>query len=621
MATRTLHLILAFLWLAAAALPAQQADEPRFNAALSKKNASVGEQIVLELTATGGDREARAPRVEVDGLDIRFLGSQSSYQVRNFEVSSSITYRYVLTPLKEGKFTIPSIRIHTAGKMIGSEPITLNVKGKQTARGNRGGGGSVPQGGGAPADEEAPSAFGEWVLPKTKLYVGETIPAEFRIYVSSDYRWNIQPVVSLPADGFTMQKLPEEPETRTITREGRSYDLFAFPTTLTAVKAGTLTLDGTERDSIAESRHRPSQRQTPNGFPPDIFDDFFSFPAMPRRQRVMIASPKVEVEVKALPTKDQPKDFTGAIGQFTMKTSASPLKLKAGDPITLKAEISGIGNFERVGAPVAAQESGWRSYPPSNRFEKTDEVGLSGTKTFEMALIPEAGKTQLPEITFSYFDPSKEKYFTLKGDPITVQIEGTAPAAALAAATPQGSPAAAATPAPAGDDLLPLRTDRPFLNASFRHLWDEPGFWLVQLAPLAAFLALIGWKRRQRRLGDRRALRVDALRAARRDAVRAFESAASPAEAYGAAITALRTSAALTPAALDTEREPETFDLDAVTQALRLDGETASETAALFAAHDRLRYAGTGPGPAQEPLSPERRTAVAALLNQTSGNR
>src|SRR5207302_10433438 len=121
-----------------------------------------------------------------------------------------------------------------------------------------------------------------------------------------------------------------------------------------------------------------------------------------------------------------------------------------GDPITVTTEISGRGNFDRVNAPAVEDERGWHKYPPSSKFKQDDEVGISGTKTFETVLSPNEKKQTLPLLAFSYFDPIKEHYVTLRIEPVAINVQGGAAAPNVAAAQP-GSPApATATRAAAG---------------------------------------------------------------------------------------------------------------------------------------------------------------------------
>ena len=79
-----------------------------------------------------------------------------------------------------------------------------------------------------------------------------------------------------------------------------------------------------------------------------------------------------------------------------MTTDAKPKSVQVGDPITVTTTIAGRGNFDRVNAPVLEDERGWHKYPPSSKFKQDDEVGISGTKTFETVLSPNEKKQSLP---------------------------------------------------------------------------------------------------------------------------------------------------------------------------------------------------------------------------------
>src|SRR5207248_11696664 len=146
-------------------------------------------------------------------------------------------------------------------------------------------------------------------------------------------------------------------------------------------------------------------------------DPFFSdpFSQLGERREVEINSDPVAFEVKPSPP-NAPASFSGAIGNFTMTTEAKPKSVQVGDPITVTSTISGRGNFDRVNAPALEDEHGWHKYPPSSKFKQDDEVGISGTKTFEMVLSPNEKKQSLPLLAFSYFDPVKERYMTLHSD-------------------------------------------------------------------------------------------------------------------------------------------------------------------------------------------------------------
>ena len=132
---------------------------------------------------------------------------------------------------------------------------------------------------------------------------------------------------------------------------------------------------------------------------------------------------------------------------------------------------------------------GWRTYPPSAKFEGDDDVGISGTKTFEMAAIPQTKKTASPALEWSYFDPIKEQYVTLteKGWPIKIEGDIQATATPVRRWRSRRRQPNQATP-----DILYIRADSTGWGETFEPLYANRVFWEAQGAPLLALLAFVG---------------------------------------------------------------------------------------------------------------------------------
>ena len=341
-------------------------------------------------------------------------------------------------------------------------------------------------------------------------------------------------------------------------------------------------------------------------------DPFFAnpFSQFGERREVEIKSDPVALEVKPLPP-SAPPGFSGAIGNFTMTTDAKPKSVQVGDPITVTSTITGRGNFDRVGAPVIEDERGWHKYPPSSKFAKDDEVGISGTKTFETVLSPNEKKQSLPVMEFAYFDPVKEHYATLRSDPIAINVEGGAVAAASPVPVPQGSPrSSVATPARPHDILYQL-TERPKAAQSFTPLYARPSFWSAQLIPLLALLGLIGWKIRQARIDNREAQRIAALQHEAAELMRKLHRGdASPREYYAEASRVVRVKAAL--ASGSRQIDPNTVDVDTAAETFRLNGDSRERLRRLFEQCDEWQYSGTHNG--SEKISPEIRRDVLEFI-------
>ena len=595
-----------------------RAEDPSITATLSSNTASIGETVELQIVVSGAEQTA-APPIQVAGLNIQYVGASTSVQIINFNVSRSVTHTYTVLPQRPGTFTIPALVLDVAGKKVSTRPLTLTVTGQAAPQGQPqpAPGQQQQSAQAAPAQTGGKLAFAEWVIPKTTLYVGEAVPAQLRLYVDSQVRWDLQQMPSASGDGFVLQKFPQ-PRKETVQREGRNYDLLIFKTALIPAKSGKLTVPATDVNFIAVLPQRRQRRNVPRmpGFP-DMFNDPFFDNAFSPPQQVKTQTSALELDVKPLPP-GKPKDFSGAVGLFTLTTKAAPVRVKAGDPITVTAEVSGIGSFDRMQAPHIAEEPGWRAYPPNSKFKQDDDVGISGVKTFETALIADSAKDHLPKIEFSFFDPVKEKYVTLTDESNLVTVEGTVPPPAtapapnaMAAATASATPSA--TPQPKVNDIFYIQTESKGWGATFEPPWQTHSFWLMQLLPLGGLMAFCGWRWRQVRLGDKRARRLAALRQAREETLKALrQQPMNPGDFHNTVVRLLQIETALTPAALKLEREPATVDAEAACASRQLDSDTDAEVRRLFAAHDELRYAGSGGN--GETVSPDRRERVLKIL-------
>lgn len=599
-----LHLCVGFLLGVGLLVSPARAADPTASATLSSSSIQLGEQVVLRISITGANSVGQ-PDVRVAGLNIQYAGSSTQIQMNNLDVTRSVTLTYQVTPQKEGTFTIPALQIASGRQTITTQPLQLTVSGGQPNPGASSGASAGGGGSGANNGNGGESfAIAEWVLPKASAYVGEAIPAELRVYVDARVQCQLPQTPAVAGDGFTTQKMGPGQQRR-VTRDGREWNLVVFKTALTPVKAGKLTLPTADINAVVVL---PAKRQRlPN------MDDFFNDPfgSFAQPQQAVIRPGPVEMEVKPLPVEGRPKEFSGAVGQFTLETKAAPAKVRAGDPVTLTSVIKGVGSFDRMDAPVVAETPGWHTYPPSGKFKADDEAGISGAKTFEQALIPEDPQTALPPVTFVFFNPSSERYETLTGAPIALVVSGTSvtatPAPAIVAA-------AAASPTPAPRDIQYLRMDPGAPVAGFDPVWRTPGFWAVQGLALVAWLGLGGWQWRRTKLADGQLRRAARLRQAREEASRVLQGAETSApDFYDAAVRVLQLETAL--GRLPAGGEPGAVDAETACASRALDCETAEGVRRIFAAHDELRYAGAGAGSGAS-VYPDQREQVLQILAQ-----
>ena len=456
--------------------------------------------------------------------------------------------------------------------------------------------------------------FAELIVPKKTAYVGEIVPAQIRLGFDPRAYPRLTDGPEITGQGFTAQKLQQSGENEE-TVDGRLYHVVTFKTAIAAARAGKFEIGPVKAKAqvvVSRSRRSPRTRSPFDLFNMDdpFSDPFFANPLSQfgERREIEIKSEPVTLEVKPLPT-GAPPGFSGAIGNFTMATDAKPKGVQVGDPITVTSTITGRGNFDRVGAPVIEDEGGWHKYPPSSKFAKDDEVGISGTKTFETVLSPNEKKQSLPVMAFAYFDPVKEQYVTLRSDPIAISVQGGAVAAASPAAVPPGSTPHGKATKP--QDILYQLTERPKVAQSFAPLYARLPFWSAQLIPLLALLGLIGWKIRQARIDNREARRIAALQHEAAELMRKLHRGdTTPRDYYAEASRVVRVKAAL--ASGSRQLDPNTVDVDTAADTFRLKGDSRERLRSLFEQCDEWQYSGTYNG--SEKISPEIRRDVLEFI-------
>ena len=583
-----------------------RADEPSVTAVLTSSEASVGQAVQLQIQVKG-DRNAAPPsEISVDGLEIRSTGQMSSFEMRNFNVTSSITFNYTILPLRAGRFTIPPQTLRAGNNSLRTPELTLNVTDSPNPapRSNRS----------ADAADPKKNTFAELIVPKTTAYVGEMIPVVVRVGFEIQTRVrNIAPELDLPGQGFTKQKMRLSEGRQTIGQ--KTYNILTYKTAIAAARTGTIEIGPLEIPAVVlmpqPQRSRPFP-QNPLSLNDPMLEDFFNDPwlggSVPRE--IKLTTERVNIEVKPLPS-IAPPTFAGAVGNFTMTVDANPKSVQVGDPITVTAKISGRGNFDRVTAPVSENDHGWHKYPPSADFKQDDDVGISGTKTFETVLSPNERKDKIPTQLFTYFDPLKEQYVTLRGDAIPVRVEGgavpaaTAPAAAATAA----APATSATAVPKQQDILHQLTERPAAPQSFTPLFARRSFWLAQVLPLLVVLGYIALKMRQARLGDREARRREALHHEAAELQRSLHREdTSSQEYFSRASRAVQLKTALAK-----NLDPNTVDADLAASVFHADEATRLRLRHLFEKSDEARYSGSGQNGSRV-VPPETRNEVLSLI-------
>lgn len=390
---------------------------------ICKKQVVVGEQFQVSYELNGDGTNFEAPNFnnfEIVGGP--FSSSSSSVQIVNGSVTrtNTHTYSFYLRAIKEGKYTIPAATITVNKQKVKSTTADIEV-----VKDNSVVSGSSASGGAATNTKDV---FLEAVPNKLSTYLGEQIILTYKIYYTIPIS-NLSISKAPSYSGFWTKDITENNgvlQQSSIMRNGQEYHVATIQEiVLIPQKTGTLTIDPLDITCIAQIRQ---ERQQPKGYDP--FENFFGdiMGSSYTNVKKEMKSQPINIEVKALPTKDKPESFKGAVGQFTFTSKIDKTEMKSNDAFTVTYTVTGKGNIELLDIPRPVFPADFEVYDPKITSNvKNNSFGLSGSKKAEYVVIPRvSGDFTLNPTEFSYFDPSKNKYVTLESEKYELKVERSA---------------------------------------------------------------------------------------------------------------------------------------------------------------------------------------------------
>ena len=503
------------------------AEDLRLEATLERNSVSPGNPLYLYITFYG-DRGASRPEVPtVDGLQIKYIGPAAKMTVINGKISQSTTHTYLVIPKKDGKFTIGPFFVDYDGQTYKSGAVELDVNASPAPV--RGIGPSAPLTGGrsaypAPAAAE-PSQSIPYVsdnlfltvdIEKRRVYVNEVVSVVIKVFVNNMGLKDIE-YPRYPHEGFSVGEF-EEPQRQRENYRGTRYDTLVFRQSLFGIKEGSYVLGPATLNCKMVIRQESSRRSSLFGR--SIFDDdfFSSHLGGYRTQSIEIASEEIPVTILPFPEEGRPENFQGAVGYFDLDVNVDYKKVKVGDPIVLRMVISGRGNLDTVTAPKIAETDKFKIYEPQ-------VTKKAGRKIYEQVLIPKSEEAkEVPEVSFSFFNPESEKYKVIKKGPFPVEV----------ALQPESERVIKMVSTPGvedmfypqeklGEDIIYIKEDIGSLRPKGEFLYKRGAFWALQLMPLALFAVFYAaYRKKERILKDKSYARfLKAPRKARKGLARA----------------------------------------------------------------------------------------------------
>jgi hypothetical protein len=565
---------------------------------LGRSTPYAGVPFNLELAIGGFDEapEPALPKVEIPGAKLTPLGAQAntatSIQIVNGRRSDTLivtwSLRYRVIVEKPGRVSVPAVTVKQGQKQATAQGGAFTVE----------------------AISETPDMKIALELPARPVYVGELLPVKlvwlFRAQPAQNPSFNA-PLLGLDALAVTVPP-PADPR-KAIPLTGGQKDL-----------ALDFTIDRTTEGGVEYNRLTSTFFATPRAvgkleipattvlapLPIGQRDFFGSAPS-----RMFRASDVARtLEVRALPETGRPATFSGTVGeQFALEVRASRSVVKLGEPVELDIKIK---SSQRLDTLSLGRMDG-EGRLPKDKFtvpaeSPTGELSEDGTtKSFKVVAQVTGPATEVPALAFSYFDPTKNAYQTIRSEPIALSVGGSS---VVGAGDVIGGAPARRSAAPAAEEAASVNAELAL--SSSNAVDDQPlsgtSLWLLVGLLYAIPLAVLGLRSWQLRTAHRRGEAAE-VRAARRRVEELLDrgQTAPAREIAGPLGAALRDLARVAErAAGAAPAAPDTVD-------------AAPDPLPTLLA--RLETEGFAPGAAAQPLSPDLRSDAAGLLRRWSGAR
>lgn len=403
--------------------------------AVEKDTVSLGESFIFQIQLDGIDTPQGGAGPDMSGLadfSVESLGGQSnnrsSITIVNGKVNKVESFGYIhsyrLTPRKTGQLVIPPLVVpmDAAGaKTLRTQPVTIRV---------------------TPA--EATDDFRlEVQFAKTQFYVGEPVSVSVIWYLNRDVKSVHFDLPWMETAGFSVLEPGKEQDPgRQVVQiplgqsvvpaekgrkilGGREYTTVSFPRVLLGKEPGTYRIPESTVSCTALVGYSKPGRSSNNPFDGFFGDDVFNMGRREVTKTFVARSQPVTLTVKGLPQEGKPSDFSGIVGRVRVETSANPLDVSVGDPITLTVSISGPEVLDPIELPSLSRDA-----ELEKSFKIPEEMATGfvkdGRKIFTQTLRAKSDAVKaIPPIKISIFDPERGEYQVAAGNPIPIQVKPT----------------------------------------------------------------------------------------------------------------------------------------------------------------------------------------------------
>lgn len=411
------------------------AEPPELVCSVSEKEVYVGESLTYQVDVQNAENPT-TPDVTAlnEKFSVEFIGDQSMNQSSMMIINGRVTqsskfshvYQYRLIAKASGTFRIPAVTVSIDGKAITSNAVPVRIL-------------DIPT---------QDSVVTEIVPSQSKAYPTQSFSIKLRILVKPIDDYGVDPMRTLkqmrqnppsikitwlkPPDGVSATEEVSDWLQPLISRNNAGFSINDVSGRAGLFERQKLAvfdlgkgrekrdgLSGTPIDYFVYELERKFISEKPGTytFGPVVVKGTFE-------TRTIAIAPPVTVRVLEVPT-PRPANFTGGIGNYQVNATATPKKLRVGDPMTLSLQFSpgkNSGSVELISAPDLSM------LPEiSEQFDIVDKSPVGkvegSNKKFAFALRPKRAGVSIPALSLSTFDPASESFVDMTTQPIPISVE------------------------------------------------------------------------------------------------------------------------------------------------------------------------------------------------------
>ncbi|SEK94942.1 Oxygen tolerance [Maribacter orientalis] len=459
---------------------AQGNDAVTFEMKLSKPKLGLNERLRVDFVMNRDGDNFNPP--DFEGFKVIMGPSQSiSSSWINGVRSYSKSYSYTLSPTAKGKFTIKQATIVIGGETYKSLASEVEV----TAAVDK------------PSDQMTADDVADENLhlvaeiSKTDPFLNEAITVIYKLYVSPNISVsNYQPLDNPTYNNFWSQDIKVSAlSAQNGTYKGKPYRYVILKrVVLYPQKSGKLDIEPLSLDVTVDV---PTGRR-----------DFFGQRMYAQTNKTVSAGNRT-INVKPLPLADQPSDFNGAVGDFDFAVTTSKKSLNATESLQATVEVNGKGNLKLFKLPELELPSSLEVYEPEfTEGVRTTLAGMQGKVSNQYTIVPSfRGKYPIAPLSFSFFNPTTEKYTTLTSDEIVINVlEGPLSSDSNSDASTNSSKQSVVA---SKNQFNFIKLTPNLTSRSISYFFGSTSFYLWLLCPLLLIpLAIVFRKKRDAIVGD-----------------------------------------------------------------------------------------------------------------------